>query len=110
MVDRQIRFFDVSIREGRINKLYLLAYLHTMALSFLISLFVAYTDIANRQTTNIFFGFLGSHSSKKKRGKRKNMFLTFASSRLEGPTLWSDWSTWFVISGKAKGAQVQVVP
>ena len=45
-----------------------------MALSFFISLFVTYTDIANRQTTNIFFGFLGIHSSdarEKKRKKRK---------------------------------------
>ena len=46
-----------------------------MALSFFISLFVTYTDIANRQTTNIFFGFLGIHSSdareKKKEKKRK---------------------------------------
>ena len=33
---------------------------------------------------------------------------TFASSRLEGPTLWSDRSTWFVTSGKAKGTQIQV--
>ena len=64
--------------RSRINKLYLLAYLHTMALSFFISLFVTYTDIANRQTTNIFFGFLGIHSSdarekkrEKKRKKRK---------------------------------------
>ena len=43
--------------RSRINKLYLLAYLHTMALSFFISLFVTYTDIANRQATNIFFAF-----------------------------------------------------
>ena len=60
--------------RSRINKLYLLAYLHTMALSFFISLFVTYTDIANRQTTNIFFGFLGIHSSdarEKKREKKK---------------------------------------
>ena len=61
--------------RSRINKLYLLAYLHTMALSFFISLFVTYTDIANRQTTNIFFGFLGIHSSdareKKKKEKKK---------------------------------------
>ena len=45
-----------------------------MALSFFISLFVTYTDIANRQTTNIFFGFLGIHSSdarEKKEKKRK---------------------------------------
>ena len=58
--------------RSRINKLYLLAYLHTMALSFFISLFVTYTDIANRQTTNIFFGFLGSHSSdaREKRGEK----------------------------------------
>ena len=45
-----------------------------MALSFFISLFVTYTDIANRQTTNIFFGFLGIHSSdarEKKRRKKK---------------------------------------
>ena len=67
--------------RSRINKLYLLAYLHTMALSFFISLFVTYTDIANRQTTNIFFGFLGSHSSdarekkeKKRRKREKNVF------------------------------------
>ena len=55
--------------RSRINKLYLLAYLHTMALSFFISLFVTYTDIANRQTTNIFFGFLGSHSSDAREKK-----------------------------------------
>ena len=49
-----------------------------MALSFFISLFVTYTDIANRQTTNIFFGFLGIHSSdarekkkEKKEGKKR---------------------------------------
>ena len=45
-----------------------------MALSFFISLFVTYTDIANRQTTNIFFGFLGIHSSdarEKKKNKEK---------------------------------------
>ena len=45
-----------------------------MALSFFISLFVTYTDIANRQTTNIFFGFLGIHSSdarEKKKEKEK---------------------------------------
>ena len=35
-----------------------------MALSFFISLFVTYTDIANRQTTNIFFGFLESFVKK----------------------------------------------
>ena len=33
---------------------------------------------------------------------------SFASSRLEGPTLWSDRSTWFVTSGKAKDTQIQV--
>ena len=34
---------------------------------------VTYTDIANRQTSNISFGFLGSHSSDaKKERKRKN--------------------------------------
>ena len=43
--------------RSRINKSYLLAYLHTMALSFFISLSVTYTDIANRQTTHIFFRF-----------------------------------------------------
>jgi len=42
-----------------------------MALSFFISLFVTYTDIANRQTTNIFFGFLGSHSSDAREKKEK---------------------------------------
>ena len=57
--------------RSRINKLYLLAYLHTMALSFFISLFVTYTDIANRQTTNIFFGFLGIHSSDAREKKEK---------------------------------------
>ena len=46
-----------------------------MALSFFISLFVTYTDIANRQTTNIFFGFLGSHSSDAREKKRKKHFL-----------------------------------
>ena len=61
--------------RSRINKLYLLAYLHTMALSFFISLFVTYTDIANRQTTNIFFGFLGIHSSDA-REKKKRKALT----------------------------------
>ena len=62
--------------RSRINKLYLLAYLHTMALSFFISLFVTYTDIANRQTTNIFFGFLGSHSSDA-REKKSLKFTNF---------------------------------
>ena len=57
--------------RSRMNKLYLLAYLHTMALSFFISLFVTYTDIANRQTTNIFFGFLGIHSSDAREKKEK---------------------------------------
>ena len=42
-----------------------------MALSFFISLFVTYTDIANRQTTNIFFGFLGIHSSDAREKKKK---------------------------------------
>ena len=42
-----------------------------MALSFFISLFVTYTDIANRQTTNIFFGFLGIHSSDAQKKKEK---------------------------------------
>ena len=62
--------------RSRINKLYFLAYLHTMALSFFISLFVTYTDIAYRQTTNIFFGFLGIHSSdaREKKKKRKKNF------------------------------------
>ena len=59
-----------------VNQIKSLAYLHTMALSFFISLFVTYTYIANRQTTNIFFGFLGIHSSdarkKKRRKKKKN--------------------------------------
>ena len=71
--------------RSRINKLYLLAYLHTMALSFFISLFVTYTDIANRQTTNIFFVFLGIHSSdarEKKRKKKKNVwFLSLLLAR-----------------------------
>ena len=42
-----------------------------MALSFFISLFVTYTDIANRQTTNIFFGFLGIHSSDAREKEEK---------------------------------------
>ena len=61
--------------RSRINKLYLLAYLHTMALSFFISLFVTYTDIANRQTTNIFFGFLGIHSSDAREKREKHIFV-----------------------------------
>ena len=60
-----------------------------MALSFFISLFVTYTDIANRQTTNIFFGFLGIHSSdarekkKKKRKKREKDFEEFYRTKYE---------------------------
>ena len=72
--------------RSRINKLYLLAYLHTMALSFFISLFVTYTDIANRQTTNIFFGFLGSHSSDAREKKtilksKLNLYRRFRPER-----------------------------
>merc|ERR1711924_548685 len=47
--------------RSRINKLHLLAYIHTMALSIFISLLVTYTDIANRQTTyfsSVFSGFI----------------------------------------------------
>ena len=69
-----------------------------MALSFFISLFVTYTDIANRQTTNIFFGFLGIHSSdarekkekekkkkkkKRKKGKRKKEKLVTSGPELQ---------------------------
>ena len=50
-----------------------------MALSFFISLFVTYTDIANRQTTNIFFGFLGSRSSD---AREKKGFVAFTARRL----------------------------
>ena len=70
-----------------------------MALSFFISLFVTYTDIANRQTTNIFFGFLGIHSSdarekkkkekkekkekkKKKRKNNYNIWITYSEPKL----------------------------
>ena len=73
--------------RSRINKLYLLAYLHTMALSFFISLFVTYTDIANRQTTNIFFGFLGSHSSDAREKKEKKKIAPSGKKSGNGPLL-----------------------
>merc|ERR1712167_275126 len=71
--------------RSRINKLYLLAYLHTMALSFFISLFVTYTDIANRQTTNIFFGFLGIHSSDARKKKEESFFFCFCEPAFGDP-------------------------
>ena len=78
-----------------------------MALSFFISLFVTYTDIANRQTTNIFFGFLGIHSSdarEKKREKRKKE----KKKKKEKKGIMYCRSRWFVHAGLVLGDNLRL--